>query len=515
MNCLLSDSVFDVRLPGGELRTLTLPGVLATLSSAEIESFSQLQYHQRHAWFAFLVQLAAQGLAASNRERPPREEKEWTRILRGLTKGFAADEPWSLVVDDLKLPALLQPPVPGGTLKGFSGPYTRPGKLEILVLAKNHDVKKDRIGVPSPAHWVYHLVALQTMQGFSGLFNYGIARMNSGFGSRPRVGLERADCWSSRFQRDLQVLLDARSGLLDRSPHYARRGGLGLLWLEAWDGRSSRSLEKLDPYFIEVCRRIRLTRDGGRISAYRAPSKAPRLAAKDLNGNTGDAWTPVERGETPAALTLGAAGWTYRKLASVLFSSEFQPAPAQEIRADDPRGGLSIRCETLVRGKGKTEGFHTRCLPIPASAHDLLADPQERDRLGELARARIEDVSTFSRKVLRTALLALVQGGAPDLKMSDESAAPALASFDADVDDVFFTDLWDWIGLDEAAARLHWRTRLLELGRRCLAAAEAELPVAVARRHRAIAAAWSRLEGGARKIFPELKRREEDADEHE
>ena len=84
----------------------------------------------------------------------------------------------------------MQAPVPSDEF--FEETFNRKGNiintpdaLDILPTAKNHDVKSSRVASPDFDEWIFALISLQTMAGFYGRGNYGIARMNSGHGSRP------------------------------------------------------------------------------------------------------------------------------------------------------------------------------------------------------------------------------------------------------------------------------------------------------------------------------------------
>jgi len=137
---LLRDPLFSVAV-SGRRRDCSLTGVLAALATGdEIETFTALRPHQRFPWRAFLVQLAAHALEVANQVEPPVDEDSWRELLRGLTREWPGDEPWNLVVEDLAEPAFLQPPVPEGSLAGWSEVATA-DDLDILVTSKNHGVK--------------------------------------------------------------------------------------------------------------------------------------------------------------------------------------------------------------------------------------------------------------------------------------------------------------------------------------------------------------------------------------
>jgi CRISPR system Cascade subunit CasA len=272
---LLTDAMFSIDA-GDTPIDLTLPGVLARLGRGEPTEFRALQPHQQHAWHAFLVQLGALALHASRSDAVARPQSDWRAMLLALSGGTA--EPWCLIVNDLAEPAFMQPPVPERSLKGWAE-ILAPDAIDILVTARNHDVKSARIAAPAPEHWVYALVTVQTMAGFDGRMNYGIARMNGGYGNRPCVAAARDLAFATRFQRDLNVLMSARSGMIE-SHGYRPDGGAALLWTLDWSGAASDrlALENCDPFFIEVARRIRLIHGAsGSITAMQKGSATARI----------------------------------------------------------------------------------------------------------------------------------------------------------------------------------------------------------------------------------------------
>ena len=80
--------------------------------------------------------------------------------MRDLTPGFAADEPWQLVVEDWTQPAFLQPPVPDGVT--LANPVPTPDALDLLITSKNHDLKQAVARQGQPEDWLFALVSLQT-----------------------------------------------------------------------------------------------------------------------------------------------------------------------------------------------------------------------------------------------------------------------------------------------------------------------------------------------------------------
>ena len=99
-----------------------------------------------------------------------------------------------------------------------------------------------------------------------------------GFGSRPTFTLAPVEGLGAHLRMDIVTLLDQMGSLAREFP--MRPGGIGLVWTVPWDGARVEELllERLHPFYIEVCRRIRL-RPGpeGNLAAVRTSSKAARF----------------------------------------------------------------------------------------------------------------------------------------------------------------------------------------------------------------------------------------------
>jgi CRISPR system Cascade subunit CasA len=495
---LLTEPLLAVESPDGARSTVTLPGALARLGAGIGTEFAALQSHQLHAWHAFVVQLAALAVHADGSDDLAVDEAAWRERLRALTAG--RDEPWCLVVHDLSQPAFLQAPVPEGTLAGFKRRFDSPDRLDVLVTSKNHDVKLQRVRLPQPQHWVFALVMLQTYEGFLGAGNYGIARMNGGFASRPSLGAARSPALADRLARDVAVWSARREELVSLFG-YAADGGLGLVWCTPWDGIRSLPLGELDPCFIEICRRVRFVSRGALIEVVGTGSEGARVSAKELRGNTGDIWTPILKGEDAKALTVSDGGFHYSLLQDLLFEGTFTEAPAQALRPDDGVTPVVI-ARALARGQGETNGLHERVLPIPLRLRGWFTEPARRASLGARAKRRVELAGALRLKVLRPALCALLQAGAEQLDFTDKRPDRWTSAFDARVDAHFFPKLWEDADLDDAEADTRWIDALLHEARAVLTEARDAVPLPSMRRFRAEAAARRLFEGAARKHFP-------------
>ena len=467
LNDLISDALIRARTFGGQILDLSLPELLAALSDPDddVADFPRLQPHQTHPWHAFLVQLAAIALDADHLAPEDMPGADWATLLRAL----APDEAWRLVVDDLSKAAFMQPAV----LDGPAEPpeVLSPDLLDVLQSARNHDVKRRRMVHPEPEHWLHALIGVQTMQGYSGKMWYGIARMNGGLGNRPGVAVASSLRLGPRFRRDVAVLLEHRADIT-RMSGYQDHGGQALLWLQPWDGKTPIALAECDPYFIEVCRRVRLRRlvSTGAIAAWTRNSTAKRVDAPDaLKGITGDPWTPVELGDASKAMTLSGSGFTYEKTRQLIMQ-EISAAPAQKLRTSDPLRMLWVAW-ALVRGQGKTEGLHERVVCLPGPVRKTLAVAAERDRLSKLAKDRVTTAGDVWSRGLSPALAALASGGEPqklERGCRGAHAGPWRSRFDEAVDRVFFERLWEAVELPEEQADRAWKEELLEQAARLL-----------------------------------------------
>jgi len=510
---LLDEPLFRVQTREDERSKFSLPQILGRLASDETASFNALQPHQRQAWYCFLVQLAAIALAGNGEQGLVTSASRWRELLLALTDG---DElPWCLVVDDVLQPAFMQSPVPEGSLKvaGYKADIITPDDLDILVTSKNHDVKTHRITHPRIEHWIYALITLQTMEGFLGQGNYGIVRMNGGFGNRPMVGMTSNLKWGARFQRDVVVLLSARLRLAEEYNYNLE--GIALLWLLPWDGSKSGGLplDRCDPLFIETCRRIRFTYDNDTLCCLRANTKSTRVAAPEgIEGVIGDPWTPIDK-ENVKALTLGERGFSYRILHEILFTGKYAESLTLKTTAAE-RDGAFVTATTLVRGQGKTGGWHNRVIPVPSKAIRLFGSGSQRKELATRAQEQVDIASNVQKLVLYPALRALLNAGSNE-KVDSGKLNRWTSAYDADVDDVFFQQLWDSLDLIRDEARLRWQQQLFDFAHKQLEGAIKSTPLPSIRRYRATSAAESIFYGSAHKHLEKLFQNQEKKEEHD
>ena len=352
---LLVDPLIRVRRLGGAIDTLSLPELYASLAVDGVAVFPALRPHQRHAWHAFLAQLAVIAMHRGDATEFPETASEWRTLLRALTRAFAHDQPWHLVGGEPAQPAFMQCPAPRG-LEPYRTLKATPDDLDLLITSKNHEQKRSIAVRSATDDWIFALIDVQTMSGFSGPGNYGVARMNGGLSSRPCLGFAPAGRGpGAHLVHDVRRMLAGRGALVERHA-FAPDSGLALLWLHPWDGTDAVSLRMLDPYFIEVCRRVRLAAVGGRVVARTAAAKTSRIDSKAAHGDVGDFWAPV-RAEDGKALSISAASFRYDRLTALL--TDVRRAPALNVNtAESPRWRLVAR--GVAGGRGRTAGYHER-----------------------------------------------------------------------------------------------------------------------------------------------------------
>ena len=251
MNLLL-EPLFRVRLQEQTIRA-SLPELLAMLGEDRVDSLPGLQRHQEDAFHIFLCYLAGAVLDRQGRVEPRQPAEFWREGIRALThaEGCDNDDAWTLVVDDPTRPAFLQAPAPSRAVfaKDYKPKAATPDALDVLQTAKNHDVKAARGDREEAEAWCYALLTLQSQIGYGGAGNQGVARMNSGSGSRPCVTWQTHRRPGARWLRDVPVLLTQRKTLLVE-PYPYRPDGKVLLWVPPWDGQTGLSLAALDPFFL-------------------------------------------------------------------------------------------------------------------------------------------------------------------------------------------------------------------------------------------------------------------------
>lgn len=476
----------------------SLPGLLAAMARGEVQGFTALRPHQRPAWHMFLVQLSVLALDAAGHRDLPQDQDTWRDALRALTPGFPDDEPWHLIVRDRTRPGFLQPADPGG-LKWSN--VTTPDALDMLITSRNHDLKSAIARQAAPQDWVFALVSLQTMEGFGGSGNYGVARMNGGFSSRVLLGLAPARGRSVQvdlsawWARDVACLLDERTENRSKA----------LIWQLPWPEGHSLNLATLDPLFIEVCRRIRLTAADDRIECERSTSSSARIAGKEAKGNIGDPWAPVHLSEG-TSLTLGEQDWNHEVLFRLLFKNPPEwtvPALARR-HASEAIAPMLLIAEAVGRGQSRTDGFKSRIVPVPIGMVRYIFG----ERPQAIAPGVMADIAGVDL-ALRNGLATVAAGGQREKvgKPHYARTQSARESLRRQADHMFFPELWARLNETSEAGltpiRCGFLERLARIAREEFARALPAIPCTSLMRPRAEARGRQALERGLARAMPE------------
>jgi CRISPR system Cascade subunit CasA len=484
---------------------VNLPQLFVALANDEVHDYPALRPHQRHPWHAFLVQLAAIALHTADREMVFDTADEWRDALLALTPDDPDGAAWCLVSPPDR-PAMLQAAVVGSSISDWKSCAFAADEIDMLVTSKNHDIKGGRARRSQPDDWLFALLSLQTQEGFLGAGNYGISRMNGGFASKPGVGVAPLGLYGARWARDVSALFAQRAKIVEERG-LKNEKGLALVWLAPWDGLTSISFLTLDPFYIEICRRIRLQAAGNEISSIGIGSKTARIMAKELNGITGDAWTPIDV-EGGKALTITSKGFDYKLMSEMMFGGKYQAPAACNLTQPSNANNLVFIVQGVTRGQGKTEGYHERRLPISPKIRGLL-QANQKATLARLSTQRIHIIGEV-RKLLWVALAVLFASSkSGDSSDGNKAKASKFSEpFEAAEDARFFSDLNEELeSLNATGQRLNWMLELVGRAEAVLKTAFIAGPRNGIQKYRAQSAALSRFHGGLRSensSLPEL-----------
>ncbi len=509
---LLDEALIRWRsIEDGSLHHSSLPQLLAAMANLQVYDFPALRPHQRHPWHAFLVQLGAIALHHAGQSEPWQQADAWRAALLALTPDDPDGAAWCLVTPADR-PALLQAPIKKG-IQDWEENVLTPDRLDMLVTSKNHDIKRMRMKSNAVDDWLYALVSLQTQAGSNSGSYKGISRMNSGAGSRPCVGISRNKKWSQRWRDDILILLKNRSSIATDC-YLKLENGLSLLWLLPWDEDHSISFNSLDPFYIEICRRIRLEIRGEYVLARTTTNSMSRIQENDLRkGRTGDPWTPVDKAGAKI-MAVPKNGFDYRLIAKlVIYDDIYQPSITQSLEPWHGDDNLTLICQGIAPdGNSKTSGYHERRVPIPSRMRRLLIS-DHRPIIAHVAKRRIDTISTMKANLIYSLITLLINGDQKKdgnkNKKEKKLAERFTHDFEKKEDSRFFADLQQEIDAEETQREevyLQWLLALAARAEQVLRHAFIAGPRSNMQRYKAQSAALSRFDAGLRssKSFPEL-----------
>lgn len=509
---LLDEPLITIRQENGTTLKATLPQILERLTNQEDLAFMALQPHQKQAWFSFLVQLAAIAVTRINNHVIAENAERWRQLLLKLSDDEASA--WALAEEDVSKPAFMQTPIPEGSLEEAGYLKNRidtPDQLDMLVTSKNHELKMSRIQNAKPEHWLFALVTLQTMEGIMGRGNYGIVRMNGGYGNRPHLGYTQDIGFGARFSRNIRVLTEKKSEFEEKY----NLNGAYLLWLQSWDGSTNTTIPiyECDPYFIEICRRVRFGVKNDSLIGYRTNTDTNRVkASKDLKGMTDDPWTPIDTAEGKA-LTVSEKGFSYDLLQEILFGDNYKKPISLQFLMDEGDKAAYLVATSMARGQGKTDGLHQRILNVPSKQVPLFSKETDRfKKLGDISKRRVAKISEVNKLALRPALSTLIAGGKSSPKAGD-AIRGFVNRFNRNIDHYFFEFLWQADNLSAEEAEHNFESFLKQQAEKIFYEAEETLASDSLYRWKAISAARAILNAGFKRSLHALYSKQEQIEE--
>ena len=554
MHNLLVDRIIRTNGTDGRREKVSLPGLMTALEQDRVDSLPALRPHQGHSLHSFLVQLAVMAMENGGRDSPPESEEEWRELLRQLTPQHQDDEPWRLTTGDMMMPAFMQPPCRNPESQEDFGKLvaTTPGELDILVKSKNHEVKQHEVQNAQPDDWMMALISVQTMDCASGNGRKGASRIRDGSSSRPAMSITpKEGGMGARVMRDILALTQHLPRLRENYPRYPQQGGVGILWVEPWDGKEEDQItqEDLHPLYIDLSRRVRMQERQGNLQAHYATSEKARIPRTPPGGLTGDPWAPVDRKNGailkltgvddnrpiwPSRRRLGQKeGFSYRNMITIMFSPDWEaPAlltPTREETEQNTPMKIVARC--LTRHQGKTFGYREKEVEVGTALQAAMSgNGERREEAGTIAMERMETIDRMEG-MLRLCLRRFLEGGRNEDNQRKErpehsqAIAGAMWKLEAAIDQSFFQDLQEEMELEEAErprARREWMLRrgsgLIDLTRGAMReATESHRHSSMTEQSRSVAKATSIFEGWLRgeKGFPHLFQREEETENQE
>lgn len=407
--------------PFGSIRSLLHDGrmiegdlfeTLAALSAGDVDHHPGLRAHQVDAWHILMVQIAVLAMESAGLERPPTEAGAWRDAVLSLTPAWPGGEPWMTIVDDVSVPAFLQPPLPGGIKKDTLA--ESPDRIDTIGIGRNHDVKNGTLHGAHDDEWLFALVSAQTTNGSMGQGTQSVSRMNGGYASRVTLRLVPDGGASAAFLRDVRILLEDRR----RNPEeWIRRRPEVVLWTmpPARDASESLNALDLDPLYVEYCRPIRLRRNGSSIEAERGNAINHRRV-ESVNGVTRCPWTPIVLGDEPKSFSPGD-DCDWRTAQRMLDPARIRRPLLGRIHDTDDRNG-HLRLSGVKRSQGATERYDLMRLLLPRRT-----TPDQMDAQMTTSAMMLASECDVAWRSLRIALMHLIQRAPERVRFDDANGS--------------------------------------------------------------------------------------------
>ena len=325
--------------------------------------------------------------------------------------------------------------------------------------------------------------------------------MDGGWGRRPGVGIVPPGGYGCRWLRDLKILLAVRDSIADK--YGLNRDGIALAWLLPWDGAatSAISVSQLDPFYIEVSRRVRLSRDVGSYTAKTATTPNARIQSI-AGGLTGDIWSPIDQDKDGRKVfTARPYGFGYRTAVNLLVPTKIELSPAMKPQRFDPVVGLRLNMESIAWGpKNTNAGYHKREIHIGKKLAVMLASANkaEIDEVAAISKSRVEQLGEITWMLTQALMVLFTSDTLSESQKKDEvlkeRAKRFSLPFETKCDAEFFPKLFEEIeATDRDATRNQWLLILADCAESVLKSAFTAGPRSVQLRYKAQSAALGRL----------------------
>lgn len=443
----------------------SLPELLAALSSDCVFSLNTRPHHYVGV-MAFLGQLAAIALVKQGKTRLPKSAATWRTYLQAIADGDA----WMLITPEGKH-AFMQPHVRGAEPNDV---LHTPDDLDVLFHQDEEMTKRGLQDSKDLEAWVYALIVAQTYSAYQKGHSC-VARMGSGYGSRPYVNVVPGFAAWQQFQRDVKLYLDRRGALrLGFS-----ESGCALLWTYPWKSTTVLSPAKLAPNFIETVRILKLLKTSDGVKAVKAVKGVrdwTTLTQKDVgvSGVVGDPMIPVvvpnrkqkastQEEKVPHAFACKEGGFSDAVLLRMLTEDGFHAQLGQQTHTWKEGDDAWVHAAAIGGGQCRTLGVHNRYVQIPTRLRMSLGEPEARAAVAKITQELVNvsaDVNkAFGHAIVHLKLAKPKRGHAWATRLQRFSETELLAEV---------SRLVESEDAANGAGALRWRKRVYDVADRLL-----------------------------------------------